>query len=151
MPRNFERDEPLFPPETLPDGTPNASALFVQPGCETGFNTGNLPSATGPCGGPAVKFAQGRNRFRGPSYFNTDLAIMKNTNLPRWEGAVLGVGVHFFNLFNHPNFGLVDAAISDPLFGQFNYMARPPTSLLGSGPGGDVSARMIELKVTVQF
>src|SRR5260221_8527426 len=36
--------------------------IFVQSGCETGFNTGRLPSATDPtdpCGGPFVSFAQG--------------------------------------------------------------------------------------------
>jgi hypothetical protein len=31
-----------------------------------------LPGPTGPCSGPGVTFAQGRHRFRGPSYFNTD-------------------------------------------------------------------------------
>jgi hypothetical protein len=142
---------PCLPPETLSDGTPNPGALFVQPGCEAGFNTGNLPSATDPCGGAAVKFAQGRNRFRGPHYFNTDLAIMKNTSLPHWEGARLGIGLQFFNLLNHPNFGLPDNNLSDPTFAQFVYMSAPPSTLLGSGLGGDASARMIELKLQLKF
>jgi carboxypeptidase family protein len=143
--------QPCLPPETLPDGTPNPNALFVQPGCETGFNTGNLPSASNPCGGPAVSFAQGRNRFRGPGYFNTDLAVMKNTKVPGWEGATVGVGVQFFNLLNHPNFGQPDNSPADSFIGQIPYMEMPPTSLLGSGLGGDVSPRMIELKVLLQF
>jgi Carboxypeptidase regulatory-like domain len=143
--------KPCFPPEALPDGTPNPSAVFLQPGCETGFNTGNLPSPTGPCGGPAVTFTQGRNRFRGPHYFNTDLAIMKNTKLGRSEGVTLGLGAQFFNVLNHPNFQLPDNGLPFPTFGQFVFMAAPPTTLLGAGLGGDASARMIELKVRVQF
>jgi hypothetical protein len=46
-----------------------------------------------------VVFAQGRNRFRGPGYFDTDFTIMKNEKLPGWEEGVLGIGFQFFNLF----------------------------------------------------
>jgi hypothetical protein len=140
-----------LPSEVLPDGAPNPAALFVQPGCETGFNTGNLPSATGPCEGPPVTFAQGRNHFRGPSYFGTDLAIMKSIKLPTWESATLAFGAQFFNLFNHPNFGLPDNGLADATFAQISYMAAAPTTLLGSGLGGDASPRLIELKVRFEF
>jgi hypothetical protein len=110
-----------------------------------------LPSASGPCEGRAVTFAQGRNRFRGPGYFNTDFSIVKNTKLPRWENATLGVGFQFFNLFNHPNFGFPDPGLSSPTFGQILSLEQPPTSLLGSGLGGNASARMIQLKAQLQF
>jgi len=124
----------------------------VQSGCETGFNTGTLPSASDPCGGASVTFAQGRNRFRGPGYFNTDFAIMKNTKIPRWEGAELGIGFQFFNFFNHPNFGFPDYYISDQgAFGQIFYMESPPTSILGAALGGDASPRMIQIKVQLHF
>ena len=143
---------PCQPPQVLADGiTPNPNAHFVQAGCETGFNTGNLPGPSGPCGGPAVAFAQGRNHFRGPSYFNTDLTIMKNTNLHGWEGAMLGIGFQFFNLFNHPNFGFPDNNISDQTFGQILYLEQPPTTVLGNGFGGDAAPRMIQMKAQLQF
>ena len=146
---------PCQPPQLvmLPDGTTksNPNANFVQAGCETGFNTGNLPGPTGPCGGRAVSFAQGRNHFRGPNYFNTDLAIMKNTKVPGWENAMLGIGFQFFNFFNHPNFGPPDNDSSDSGFGQISTMEMPPTSILGSGLGGDVSPRMIQLKAQIMF
>ena len=143
---------PCQPPQVLADGiTPNSNALFVQAGCETGFNTGNVPGPSGPCSGPSVRLAQGRNRFRGPGYVDTDFAIMKNTRIPRWENAIFGIGFQFFNLFNHPNFGLPDSDISSPVFGDIFYMARPPTGLLGSGIGGDSSPRMIQLKAQFQF
>jgi len=32
------------------------------------------------------------------------MTIMKYTMIPHWEGAKVGVGAQFFNLFNHPNF-----------------------------------------------
>jgi carboxypeptidase family protein len=142
---------PCQPPEVFANGNTNPNALFVQTGCETGFNTGNLPGPSGSCNGPAVSFSQGRNRFRGPGYFNTDLAIMKNTKIPGWEKGMLGIGFQFFNLFNHPNFGFPDNYSSSPTFGQIFYLEQPPTSVLGSGLGGDASPRMIQLKVQLQF
>ena len=143
---------PCQPPQTLGDGTTaNPNARFIQAGCATGFNVGNLPGASGPCDGPIVSFAQGRNRFRGPGYFNTDLTIMKNTKLPHWEGAMLGIGFQFFNLLNHPNFGFPDSGLSSGIFGQIAYLEQPPTSVLGSGFGGDAAPRMIQLKIQLQF
>ena len=142
---------PCQPPQVLANGTPDPNALFVQTGCETGFNAGTLPGPSDPCSGPAVAFAQGRNHFRGPSYFNTDFAIMKNTKIPGWENGVLGIGFQFFNFFNHPNFGFPDNYSSSPTFGQIFYLQQPPTSILGAGLGGDVAARMIQLKVQLQF
>ena len=78
---------------------------------------GTLPGQNGPCSGASVTFAQGRNRFRGPGYVTTDLAVMKNTNIPHWENAVFAFGLQFFNLFNHANFGFPDNSSSDSTFG----------------------------------
>ena len=142
---------PCLPPQVLASGSPNPGALFLQTGCETGFNAGNLPGRNGPCSGESVTFAQGRNRFRGPGYVNTDLALMKNTNIPHWENGVFAIGFQFFNLFNHANFGFPDMASSDATFGQILYEEQPPTSVLGSGLNANVSARMIELKAQIRF
>jgi hypothetical protein len=130
--------------------TPNPGALFVQKGCETGFNTGHL-GAPGVCDGSLVKFAQGRNRFRGPGYFNTDFAIMKNTKIAHWENGLLGIGFQFFNFFNHANFGFPDNWSSDGAFGLILYQEQSPTSVLGSGLNANVSARMIQLRAQLQF
>ena len=105
----------------------------------------------GPCSGSAVSFAQGRNRFRYPSYFNTDFTVMKNTSLVGRDKVVLGIGFQFFNFFNHPNFGPPDNYSSDPSFGEIGTMEMPPTSILGAGLGGDVSPRMIQLKAQIRF
>jgi hypothetical protein len=146
-----EAGHPCQPPQVLPDGTPNPNARFVQLLCETGFNTGNLPSPSDPCGGPHVSIAQGRNRFRGSSYFVTDFAIMKDTKIPGTENVVLGIGLQFLNFFNHPNFGTPDNSSSDPSFDQISYMQSPPTGILGAGLGGDASPRNIQLKIQFRF
>jgi len=135
---------------TLSGGAANPAADFIQPGCITDFNTGNLPNPSDPsdpCGGPTVSFAQGRNRFHGPHYFGADLAVMKNTRLPGWENGQFGIGFQFFNAFNHPNFGLPDGFSGASTFGQIVYTASPPTGVYGRG----LSARMIQVKAQVQF
>jgi hypothetical protein len=146
---------PCLPPQLLfnPDGstTPNPGALFVQTKCETGFNAGTLPGKSGPCDGASVNIAQGRNRFRGPSFANTDFAVMKNTKIPGWENAKLGVGLQFFNFFNHANFAFPDPASSDSFFGQIGFLEQSPTSILGSTTQAIVARRMIQLKAQVQF
>jgi hypothetical protein len=144
---------PCLPPQLLADEvTPNPKALFLQSGCETGFNTGNL-GAAGLCNGPSLSFAQGRNHFRGPIYFNADFAITKHTKIPRWENASLGIGFQFFNFFNHPNFGFPDNWSSDPAtsYGRIFYLQQPPTGILGAGFGGDIAPRMIQLKAQLRF
>jgi len=144
--------KPCLPPQVLAGGAPNPNALFVQSGCETGFNSGIAGVVAPACaGGTAVHIAQGRNQFRGPGYFNTDFAVIKNTKLPRWEKGQLGIGIQFFNFFNHPNFGLPHNDISSPGFGRISYLESPPTTLLGSGLGGDASPRMIQVKLQLQF
>jgi hypothetical protein len=140
---------PCLPPQYQDGGAPNPHALFVQATCETGFNAGHLPIPGDPCGGPIVSFAQGRNRFRGPSYFNSDLAVMKTTKLPGWEDGTLALGLQFFNVFNHPNFGTPDNSSSSPTFGQIFYGEQVPTGILGVGNNG--SSRMIQIRAELKF
>jgi hypothetical protein len=143
--------------QVLPSGDPNPEARFVQAGCETGFNTGNLPGSPDgsgtidPCGGPSVSFVPGRNRFRGLGYFNSDFTVMKNTKIPGRENLEFGIGLQFFNVFNYPNFGTPDHSTSVSTFGMLAYTNSPPTSLLGSGLGGDNVGRMIQVKAQIQF
>jgi hypothetical protein len=76
---------------------------------------------------------------------------MKKTNIPGWEKGVLEIGLQFFNVLNHPNFGFPDQGVSDPTFGQILGLQQPPTSILGSGFGGDAAPRMIQLKAQIRF
>jgi Carboxypeptidase regulatory-like domain len=142
---------PCLPAQVQGNGSPNLGALFVQTGCETGFNVGHL-GASGVCDGRLVNFAQGRNRYRGPSFVNMDFAVMKNTKIPRWENAKLSIGLQFFNFFNHANFGFPDPGSSDNgSFGQIFYLEQSPTSILGSTTQANVARRMIQLKAQLQF
>jgi len=145
--------QPCLPPQFFvqDDGSnfPNPNALFVQSQCETDFNQGHLPSAFDPCGGPLVSFAQGRNRFRAPSYFNADLTVMKITKIPRWENGTFAIGFQFFNVLNHPNFGTPTNSSSDPAFGLVFYGEQGPNGILGNGNNG--CSRMIQVKAELRF
>jgi|HubBroStandDraft_6_1064221.scaffolds.fasta_scaffold00069_24 hypothetical protein len=94
---------------------------------------------------------QARNQFYGPHYFDTDMTVMKYTQIPHWETAKLGLGVQFFNLLNHPNFASPVNDISNPNFGEVRSTVNPPTSILGSFLGGDASVRLIQLTAKFNF
>jgi hypothetical protein len=94
---------------------------------------------------------QRRNQFFGPRYFDTDMTVMKYTNVPHWEGAKLGIGLQFFNLLNHPNF---EGPVNDINSGNFGHVletVNTPTSILGSFLGGDASPRLIQASLKFNF
>jgi hypothetical protein len=96
---------------------------------------------------------QRRNQFRGPGFFNTDLSILKSTRVRLWsEGQQFVVGVNFYNVLNHPNFDQPVADIANASqFGRIIQAVSPPTSILGSGLGGDSSPRQIQLTAKFVF
>ena len=55
--------------------------------------------------GPQCRSLRRAIGFARPHYFNNEFTIMKQTKIPRWENATLGIGFQFFNFLNHPNFG----------------------------------------------
>ena len=62
--------------------------------------------------GQTVSFGSlGRNTFRGPSIFNTDLSFFKNTNLT--ESVRAQIGLEFFNVFNHTNLTVPETNMND--------------------------------------
>jgi hypothetical protein len=69
-----------------------------------------------------VRFGNlGRNTFRGPSIWNTDLSVFKNTHLPITENTRFQFGMEFFNVFNHTNFTVPNNNSSDAgSFGRFD-------------------------------
>jgi Carboxypeptidase regulatory-like domain len=96
--------------------------------------------------------SQRRNQFRGPGFFNTDLSILKSTPIKGWgEGQQLVVGVNFYNILNHPNFDQPVGDIDNAQFGHITQTVSPPTSILGSGLGGDSSPRQIQLTAKFVF
>ncbi len=123
---------------------------------------GSQPKCSGPTGScligadfgsAAAGFGnQERNQFRGPGYFNTDLSILKSTRVHIWgESQEFVVGASFYNVLNHPNFDQPVADIANPQFGQIISTVSSPTSVLGSGLGGDSSPRQIQLTAKFVF
>lgn len=97
---------------------------------------------------------QERNQTYGPSYTDTDFAVQKGFRLPipHSDTGKIALGAQFFNLFNHPNFAAPGNDIFHPAtFGSITSTVNTPTSILGSGLGGNASPRLIQLKGTITF
>ncbi len=118
--------------------------------------------STGQCnGGDSPQNCQfgslGRNALRGPDFLWSDFYLTKW--FPLTEHVKLRFEGQFFNVFNHPNFGLpsvVQAGIpgnpsTQAGFGALTYAISPPTGLLGVGLGGDSSPRMIAFQARLEF
>jgi len=122
--------------------------------CGEGAATGVTPCLTVAQFVPSTtekNFVDGlRNIFRGPNYWNTDFTAQKITKIPRWEKGEFGVAFQFFNLFNHPNFNLPNNDLTGAL-GSISSAVSEPTSILGSGLGGDASVRIIQIKTSLTF
>ncbi len=141
-------------------------AGVTQPGTLQWLNPAAFVSAvdpsTGQCvGGDDPQHCQfgnlGRNALRGPDFVWNDFYLTKW--FPVTERVKLRVEAQFFNVFNHPNFGLPSMALAgipgkpstQTGFGALTYTTSPPTGLLGVGLGGDSSPRMIAFQARFEF
>jgi Carboxypeptidase regulatory-like domain len=136
-------------PGTLQWLNPNAFVSTVDP-------------STGAClGGDTPLNCQfgnlGRNALRGPDFVWSDFYLTKSFALT--EHVKLRFDAQFFNLFNHPNFGLPSLVLAgipgkpatQTGFGALTYTTSPPTGLLGVGLGGDSTPRMIAFQLRLDF
>ena len=138
----------------------------TQPGTIQWLNPDAFTSAvdpsTGACNGGDTsancQFGDSRrNQFRGPNFFWNDFYLTKW--FPVSEHVKLRFDAQFFNLFNHPNFGLPSMTLAgipgkpatQTGFGALPYTTSPPTGLLGVGLGGDSSPRMIAFQARLEF
>ena len=127
---------------------PTSCGVSATPNGASCFASGQFaPSAS------ALSFSgysnQGRNEFRGPGYFDTDMDVTKYFTIH--ESMQVGLGLQFFNLFNHPNFDEPVNNIAQSNFGQIVNSVGPATSILGAFLGGDASPRIIQLKLQFKF
>ena len=149
---------PLYQHNPIPGLTQPGTIQWLNPDA---FVSAVDPS-TGACaGGDSPTNCQfgnlGRNALRGPDFLWSDLYLTKWFQLT--ERVKLRIDGQFFNLFNHPNFGLpnlVYAGIpgkpsTQTGFGALSYPTSPPTGLLGVGLGGDSSPRMIAFQARLEF
>ncbi len=93
----------------------------------SGPNTAGFSTVTNAAGRTIFIGSLGRNTFRGPAIYNTDLSVFKNTAIT--EKTKIQLGFEFFNLFNHPNFTVPNNNVdfNDPNngFGEIKNNAYP--------------------------
>jgi hypothetical protein len=87
----------------------------------------------------------------GPNYTDSDFSISKGFVMPGTESAKLKLGIQFFNIFNHPNFGQPVANVASGADGLIFGTVNPPTSILGSFLGGNASPRLAQLNAKFDF
>jgi hypothetical protein len=138
----------------------------TQPGTIQWLNPDAFVSAVDPSigrcyGGDDPQHCQfgnlGRNALRGPDFLWSDFYLTKWFRLT--EHVKLRFEGQFFNVFNHPNFGLPSMVLAgipgkpstQTGFGALTYTTSPPTGLLGVGLGGDSSPRMIAFQARLEF
>jgi hypothetical protein len=149
---------PLYEHNPIPGVTQPGTIQWLNPDA---FVSAVDPS-TGACaGGDNPKNCQfgnlGRNALRGPDFVWSDFYLTKWFQLS--ESVKLRIDGQFFNVFNHPNFGLPVLGYSgipgkpstQTGFGALSYPTSPPTGLLGVGLGGDSSPRMIAFQARLEF
>ena len=85
--------------KTIPAGTAlGTPALFYDPCAFTLQTVGTLGNVT-------------RNTVRGAPFNNLDFSVTKDTPLKFREGTALQFRAEFFNIFNHPNFGVPNRTV----------------------------------------
>jgi hypothetical protein len=149
---------PLYEHNAIPGVTQPGTIQWLNPNAFVS----SVDPTTGACaGGDTPQKCQfgnlGRNALRGPDFTWSDLYLSKWFILS--ERVKLRVDGQFFNLFNHPNFGLPvlgSAGIPGKTstqtgFGTLTYTTSPPTGLLGVGLGGDSSPRMVAFQARIEF
>ena len=149
---------PLYEHQAIPGVTQPGTVQWLNPDAFVS----TVDPSTGACtGGDSVKNCQygnlGRNALRGPLFTSSDLYISKWLQVT--ERVKLRIDGQFFNIFNHPNFGLPVLGYAgipgnrstQTGFGALTYTTAPPTGLLGVGLGGDSSPRMIAFQTRLEF
>jgi hypothetical protein len=149
---------PLYEHNPIPGVTQPGTVQWLNPDAFVS----TVDPSTGACfGGNSPKNCQfgnlGRNALRGPNFTWSDFYVSKW--LPLTEQLKLRFDAQFFNVFNHPNFGLPSMVLAgipgkpstQTGFGALTYTTSPPTGLLGVGLGGDSTPRMIALQLRLEF
>jgi len=149
---------PLYEHHPIPSVTQAGTLQWLNPAA---FVSAVDPS-TGECyGGDSPQNCQfgnlSRNSLRGPDFVWNDFYLTKW--FPLTEHVKLRFEGQFFNVFNHPHFGLPSMVLAgipgkpstQTGFGALTYTTAPPTGLLGVGLGGDSSPRMIAFQARVEF
>jgi hypothetical protein len=149
---------PLYENKPIPGVTQPGTVQWLNPNAFVS----TVDPSTGAClGGDSPKNCQfgnlGRNALRGPNFVWSDFYLTKW--FPLAEHVKMRFDIQFFNVFNHPNFGLPSMVLAgipgkpstQTGFGALTYTTSPPTGLLGVGLGGDSTPRMIAFQLRLEF
>jgi hypothetical protein len=139
------------------NGNPVATVLAqpvgtVQTNCSSSaVNAGSACFTTGQFGAPSNFIGSlGRNAFRGPGYFNTDLSLRKNFKLN--ERLNLQIGANAYNVLNHPNFANpVANTANSTQFGTILSTVTPATTPYGAFAAAAVDARIVQVTGKITF
>jgi hypothetical protein len=144
-------------PGTVQWLNPEAFLSTVDPSTGRCYDPSN-PNNANPDNRKNCQFGNlGRNALRGPNFAWSDFYVTKQFRVT--ERVKMRFDAQFFNLFNHPNFGLPSNVLAgipgNPAtqagFGALTYTTSPPTGLLGVGLGGDSTPRMIAFQSRLEF
>jgi Carboxypeptidase regulatory-like domain len=149
---------PLYEHKPIPGITQPGTVQWLNPNAFVS----TVDPSTGACyGGDSPQNCQfgnlARNALRGPDFVWSDFYLTKWFLLT--ERVKLRFDTQFFNVFNHPNFGLPSMVLAgipgkpstQTGFGALTYTTSPPTGLLGVGLGGDSTPRMIAFQLRLEF
>jgi carboxypeptidase family protein len=96
----------------------------------------------------------GRNSFRGPSYFDVDFSLVKETRLPKilGEGSNLELRANFFNVFNNLNLETFGFNSDPTRIGRFDAGANrlDNNTVFGKAAKG-LAGRVVELQARFRF
>ncbi len=130
------------------------------------FITGsNFPGGGGPffivrkaADGTVAAPGIGRNIFRGPSYFNVDMSLVKQTGLPGFLGetANLELRANFFNIFNKLNLAPFSFGSDPTKIGDYCGGCNSGAGQLFSNPNfgratTGLAGRVVELQARFRF
>ncbi len=149
---------PLYEHTAIPGVTQPGTVQWLNPDAFVS----TVDPSTGACfGGNDPTNCQfgnlGRNALRGPDFVWSDFYLTKYFVMT--EKLKLRFDAQFFDVFNHPNFGLPSMLLAgipgkpttQTGFGALTYTTAPPTGLLGVGLGGDSTPRMIAFQLRLEF
>jgi hypothetical protein len=94
----------------------------------------------------------GRNAFRGPGLYNSDISLARSFQLPRLrEGVRLTLRADAFNVLNHANLNNPDNLYGSPTFGQATYGRQGTASGFPAVAPLNETARQIQLLIRLEF
>jgi hypothetical protein len=149
---------PLYEHKPIPGVTQPGTVQWLNPNAFVSAVDPSTGACYGDDGPKTCQFGNlGRNALRGPDFAWSDFYLTKW--FPLTERVKLRFDTQFFNVFNHPNFGLPSMVLAgipgkpstQTGFGALTYTTSPPTGLLGVGLGGDSTPRMIAFQLRLEF